>query len=79
MEAGFIAFTMFAMIIGILLGVLIRALIERKRSKKVETQGDIYVYYGESGDGPSLLLDYSVPIDDIASRKRVLFNVIVIR
>lgn len=78
MEAGFVALLV-SVIIAALVGIVIGVSIEKRKSQKVETQGDIYVYYSESGEGPSLLLDYSVPINDIASRKRVLFDVVVIK
>ena len=75
MEAGFvILIAAFALIVGVMIGILVS-----KATKPNGTQGTIYAYYGESGNDPSLLLEYSVPIDDIASRKRVVFDVTVIR
>jgi len=75
MEAGFITLVVVAAIVGILIGVCV----EKAKTRKVETQGDIYVYYKKPDEGPSLLLDYGVPISDIVSRDKVLFNVIVIK
>lgn len=76
MEAGFIALiVVITAIISIMIGIIIGG--SRKKSK--ETQGVIYAYYGDQSGGPSLLLEYSVPIDDIASRKKVTFDVNVIR
>jgi len=74
MEPGIVAIVIAALIVGGILGVFI----ERIRTKRLKTQGTIYAYYGDQGDKPSLLLEYNVPIEDIASRKRVLFNVSVI-
>lgn len=75
METGFIILA----IVGLVVGVVIGLLIGKSRRKPDETQGTIYAYYGGDGDAPSLLLEYSVPIDDIASRKRVIFDVSVIQ
>ena len=75
MEAGFIALIVVTTIIGIVVGIRI----ERRRTNRTEIKGDIYVYHDKSSKDPSLLLDCSVPIHDIASQKRVLFNVVVIK
>ena len=75
MEAGFIAWIVVSILVGIVIGMNIKSF----KTNNNETQGIIYAYYGETGSGPSLLLEYSVPIDDIASRKRVTFDVTVIR
>ena len=75
MEAGFIiltALTILALVIVFVLGII-------KNKNPNETQGVIYAYYSEQNIEPSLLLEYSVPINDIASRKRVTFDVKVIR
>ena len=74
METGYIILT----IVGLVLGVLIGWIIGRSGQKSDSTQGTIYAYFGGGRDNPSLLLEYSVPIEDIASRKRVSFDVAVI-
>lgn len=74
MEAGIIV----AIVIAVAVGLVIGMCIERSKTNKVESQGIIYVYCGNQGDMPSLLLEYGVPIDDIVSRKRVIFDVNVI-
>lgn len=75
MEAGFVVLMIAAAVIGIVIGVCV----EKRRTKRTKTKGDIYVYYGSPSEDPSLLLDCSVPISDIASQKRVLFNVVIIK
>lgn len=75
MEAGFVILIVItALILGIVAGIMIT-----RAKNPDETQGVIYAYYRENENKPSLLLEYSVPIDDIASRKRVVFDVTVIR
>lgn len=76
MEAGFvIMIAVFMMVIGILIGMVIK----RYSPSKENTQGVIYAYYHDGEDKPSLLLEGSVPVEDIASRKQVLFDVVVVR
>lgn len=75
MEAGIITIVLFVLTGGIVIGLLIG----RSIANKAETQGTIYVYRNEPDEQPSLLLEYGVPIDDIISRKRVLFDVNVVR
>ena len=75
MELGIVLLVIIAVVIGIVFGMYI----EKTKNNKDETQGIIYACYYEPGSSPSLLLEYSVPIDDIASRKRVIFDVTVIR
>ena len=76
MEAGFVTLIALAsLVIGIAVGMLITKLMKKQEG----TQGVIYAYYREQGNNPSLLLEYSVPIDDITSRKRVTFDVNVIQ
>ena len=76
METGFVVLLV---ILSILVGSIIGVFIERHRKKLYKSQGTIYAYYDDDNSNPSLLLEYSVPIDDIASRKQVVFNVSVIR
>lgn len=76
METGLIVLLV---ILSIIVGAVIGVLIERHRKKLYKSQGTIYAYYDDDNSNPSLLLEYGVPIDDIASRKQVIFNVSVIR
>ena len=75
MELGIMLIMLLVLVSGFLIGVIV----ERFRSGKGETQGVVYVYCGESENKPSLLLEYYVPIEDITSRKQVVFDVDVIR
>ena len=75
METGFIILAIVGMVIGVVVGLVIG----KVGQKPNRTQGVIYAYYDDDNNKPSLLLEYSVPIDDIASRKRVSFDVAVIR
>lgn len=76
MEPGIVAVLAIVMLI---VGGILGMLIEKTRKKPNETQGVIYAYYRDSESNPSLLLEYGVPIEDIASRKRVAFDVIIVR
>lgn len=76
METGF---AVLVVVLSIAVGAVIGVLIERHRKRLYKTQGTIYAYYDDDNSNPSLLLEYGVPIDDIASRKQVIFNVSVIR
>lgn len=76
METGFVVLLVVA---AATVGVLAGMLINRSGKKSEGTQGVIYAYYDESKNDPSLLLEYSVPINDIASRKQVRFDICVVR
>ena len=76
METGFVVLLA---ILSIVVGAVIGVLIERHRKKIYKSQGTIYAYYDDDNSNPSLLFEYGVPIDDITSRKQVVFNVSVIR
>ena len=76
METGFVVLLV---ILSIVVGSVIGVFIERHRKKLYKSQGTIYAYYDNDNSNPSLLLEYGVPIDDIALRKQVVFNVSVIR
>ena len=76
MKTGFVVLIA---ILSIVVGAVIGILIERHRKKLYKPQGTIYAYYDDDNSNPSLLLEYGVPIDDIASRKQAVFNVSVIR
>lgn len=76
MEAGFvIMIAVFTMVIGILIGMVIK----KPSPTKGGTQGVIYAYYHEGENKPSLLLEGNVPVEEIASRKQVLFDVVVVK
>lgn len=76
MESGFVVMiAVFTMAIGILMGMVIK----RRSPTKETTQGVIYAYYHVGEDKPSLLLEGSVPVEEIVSRKRVLFDVAVVK
>lgn len=76
MEAGFvIMIAVFTMVIGVLIGMVIK----NSSPTKETTQGVIYAYYGEDDDKPSLLLEQSVPINEITSRKHAMFDVVVVK
>ena len=76
METGF---AVLFVLIGIVAGIIIGIFIAKLRNNPEGTQGTIYAYFNDPESNPSLLLEYSVPIDDIASRKQVTFDVMVIR
>ena len=76
MESGFVVLIAIAALIG---GVAIGVLIAKIFKRPEETQGTVHAYYGDQDEQPSLLLEGSVPISDIVSRKIVLFNVVVVR
>lgn len=75
MEAGFIVLSIVAFVATITIGLFIGAALKRLPKSK----GVIYVCYSSGNDNPSLLLEPDVQIDDIASQKQVVFDVIVIR
>ena len=76
METGFVVLLV---VLSIVVGAVFGVLIEKSRKRPYKTQGTIYAYYDDDNSNPSLLLEYGVPIDDIASRKQVVFDVSVIR
>ena len=76
METGFVVLLV---VLSIVVGAVFGVLIEKSRKRLYKTQGTIYAYYDDDNSNPSLLLEYGVPIDDIASRKQVVFDVSVIR
>lgn len=75
MEAGFVVLFV---LVAIVMGVLIGMFIERKRKITELKQGTIYVYRVDESAPVSLMLEYNVPIDDIASRKHVMFDVSIV-
>lgn len=75
MEAGFIVFSTVMMVVGIVIGWLIGRFLKKTNT----THGIIYVFYNSEDNKPSLLLEPNVPIDDIASQKRVSLDVMVLQ
>ena len=75
MEAGFIVVVLLALVTGIAIGFVIG----RGRKKPNESQGILYAYCREDDAQPSLLLEGTAPINEITSRKQVIFDVVVIR
>ena len=75
METGFIALIVLTAIICTAVGVLIG----RSTTKPRGPQGIINVDCDDQGKGPELFLALTVPIADVVSRKRVIFDVNVIR
>lgn len=75
MEPGIVVLIAVVMaIVGCVAGMLI----EKRRRNTGDAQGIIYAHYSDTGSGPSLLLEPHVSIDDIASRKRVVFDVTIV-
>lgn len=72
METGFV-------VLLLLVVLAIGVCTWRARKKSDRVQGVIYVYYNGQENDPSLLLEYSVPITDIVSRRQVTFDVNVIQ
>lgn len=75
METGF----MVAMLLVMLVGIAIGFVIGRSKKKPNESQGVLYAYCGEDNAQPSLLLEGTASINEITSRKQVIFDVVVIR
>lgn len=76
MEAGFI---ILAAALASAVGVVIGVVIGRSSVHKDRTKGVLYVYYDSDNNKQSLLLEPGATLDDIASEKRVMFNVMVIK
>ena len=76
MEAGFVVLIV---VVAAAIGVVIGAFVGKNVLSHKESDGAIYVYYSSPDSDPSLLLDYSVPVNDIATRKQILLDVNVIR
>ena len=75
MEAGFVV-TM--TIVGLVVGVSIGIFIGLKKKSMTDSQGFLYVD-SSAPAGQGLFLEQLVPTADIASQKRVVFDVIVIK
>lgn len=74
METGFIVAMLLAVLVGIAIGFIIG-----RRKKPNDSQGILYAYCREDDAQPSLLLEGTAPIDEITSKKQVIFDVVVIR
>ena len=74
METGFIVAMLLAVLVGIAIGFVIG-----RRKKPNDSQGVLYAYCREKDTQPSLLLEGTAPIDEITSKKQVIFDVVVIR
>lgn len=75
METGFIALVAIVAFVCTLIGS-----ITGKRSARTdEIHGCIYVYQDDTGTAPSLLLEYNTSIENIASRKQVVFDVKIVK
>ena len=73
MELGFmVAIAIISIIVGVAIGINI----EKKYRAKARS-GVIYVYRGELDNQPPLFLESDVPMDVIASKKQVLFDVVI--
>ena len=73
-----IALVFVAIACGII-GLTVGLVIGRNRKAKDETRGILHVDSSESANSPGLYLTLTVPIDDVVSRKHVLFDVNVIQ
>lgn len=77
MEAGFIVLVVAMVIIGVIAGIFIGKSIEKSRINRYVSKGYIYIS-NDDGLQPDLFLQCTVPIEDIASCKQVLFDVTVV-
>lgn len=70
----------FTIVIGglLLLGIMVGVFVKRKRANAKETHGILNVDCTDPADGAYLYLDLSIPIAEVADRKRVVFDVNVI-
>lgn len=75
METGLVIAAVVLFIVGIFIGVRIEK-IERSKIDKYVSKG--YIYVSNSSTQPELFLQCTVPIEDIASDKQVLFDVTIL-
>lgn len=64
--------------VGLLIGIVAGVFIKRKSYKKEEVYGILNVDCSDPADGAYLYLQLTVPIAEVADRKRVMFDVNVI-
>lgn len=82
METGFVALVIALAIAGtiaVVAAVILCSKFYTGKKKPSATQGTIYVRQYENESEPALLLEYSTPISDIVSRKRVVFDVKILK
>lgn len=75
MEAGFVILLLVVACVFTVVGMYI----ERLRFDRQDIQGDLNVYCDDPHCEPGLFLGLTVPINDVVSRKHVIFNVNVIQ
>lgn len=64
--------------VGLLIGIVVGLFIKRNHIRVEETRGMLNVDCSDPADGPYLYLELTVPIAEVADRKRVSFDVNVI-
>lgn len=64
--------------VGLLIGIALGVFIKKDRTKVEETHGILNVDCSDPADGAYLYLELTVPIPEVADRKRVTFDVNVI-
>ena len=75
MESGFIALIFIITAVATAIGVLIGMYINSSRGSVSKTHGVIHVIYDTLSDQPSLYLNLDVPVTEITSCKRAVFDV----
>lgn len=65
--------------VGLLIGIVVGVFIVRKRTKTEDTHGILNVDCSDPADGAYLYLELTVPIPEVADRKRVTFDVNLIQ
>jgi hypothetical protein len=75
MEGVFILLAVIAAVAGVILGVVL----ERRRHKRQESRGILYIDCSDPSHEAYMFLQATVPADVIASQKEVIFNVRVIK
>lgn len=75
MEAGFIALAVAMTLVGIIVGVRI----ERVRNRRRDVKGVLNVDCSDPNYGSELFLALEVPVEEVVSQKYVTFAVNVIR
>ena len=78
METGFIVLLIVAPII-LVLGIVLGITLGKTKKPTVDSYGVVYVDYSDPTRDPILYLGVGVTIDEIASQKRVAFDVDIIK